>query len=388
MHAGQKSVKKVYFVIPALMGGGAERVILHILKHIDRKRFEPYLVVFEKKGELLFDLPSDIGVRVLKKKKSTFGLQWLVFFSIARILKNERPDAVVSFMWYTNFITLLARLISGYEGALIISERYGLSDSHEWWFEEFLRRIAIRFFYSKADRIIVNAMEMLNQFRALYGVAEKKFEIIYNPVDISGIRQLSSEDVDCPCPWYQEDVPVIIAIGRLTQQKGFSYLIRALQRAVSEGIECRLVILGKGPEQESLERLAADLGIRERVWFAGFQQNPYKYLTWSTVFVLSSLYEGFPNVLLEAIALGVPSIATRCLTGPEEIITDGVDGILVPPADKRALADAIKRLLLDEELRKKIGEAGRKRAEDFAVEKILKQYESVIESVCAVSAET
>ena len=154
-----------------------------------------------------------------------------------------------------------------------------------------------------------------------------------------------------------------------------------------EGIQCKLIILGEGKEKENLLKLVEKLGLNDRVSFEGFQENPYKYLARSTVFVLSSLYEGFPNVLLEAMALGIPSVATRCPTGPDEIITEGVDGVLIPPADEKAIADAIKKLLLDEDLRKRLSEAGKRRIQDFAVEKIVKQYEDAIESVCAESAE-
>ncbi|OGP30994.1 MAG: hypothetical protein A2073_01515 [Deltaproteobacteria bacterium GWC2_42_11] len=172
----------------------------------------------------------------------------------------------------------------------------------------------------------------------------------------------------------------------MTQQKGFDYLLKAFSIVLSEGIACRIVIMGKGKEEGFLKKLAKQLNISDRVDFLGFQQNPYRYMLHSTVFVLSSLYEGFPNVLLEALALGVPSIAARCPTGPEEIIADGVNGLLVPPADEKSLAEAIKRLLTDEALRKRLGEAGKKCAEDFRVAKIIKEYEAVIEGVCAESA--
>jgi glycosyltransferase involved in cell wall biosynthesis len=374
-------MKKVYFVIPALTGGGTERVILHLLRHINRKKIEPHLILYSRKGELLSDLPSDIRVVNLKDKKTGYGLQWLVFIKFTKIIRKERPDIIVSFMWYTNLITLLTKVLGRVNPYVIVSERYALSPSLEGAGLEFIRRIAIRFFYPKASKIVVNAQEMRLQLMDMYHIASNRISLIYNPIDIHRIIHLGKEQVHHA--WFDEKIPIIIAIGRLVRQKGFSFLIKAIHLIISKGQSCRLVILGKGGEKEELKSLAIKLGIDDKVEFLGFQQNPYKYLTRSTAFVLSSLYEGFPNVLLEALALGVPSVATSCPTGPDEIITEGENGLLVQPSDEKALADAIKRLLDDAELRRRLGEAGKIRAEDFRVKKIVKQYEEVIDKVCA-----
>lgn len=378
MHEGQEELKKIFFVIPALWGGGAERVFLNILRHINREKFEPVLVLFEEKGDLFSDVPSDIRVVALNGKR-ILGLTWIIFFyKFIRLLRKEKPDVILSFMWYTNFITLLARYLSKINCRMIVSERYALSFSYEGWFIEAQRKFVIRFIYPQANAIVVNSEALKNEFIKMFRFHENKITVIYNPIDIMQVKRLGRLKVENL--HLDLDLPVIVASGRLTPQKGFSYLIRVLRILTSDGIPCRLVILGKGKSEKELKKLAVRLGIKDRVDILGFQQNPYKYIACSTIFVLSSLYEGFPNVLLEALALGVPSIATRCPTGPEEIITDGVDGILVPPADEKALADAIKRLLGDEDLRRRLGEAGRKRAEDFRVDKIVKLYEDVIES--------
>lgn len=382
-------MRKVFVVIPSMGGGGAERVMLQILKNLDRNKFEIRLILFEREGELLSDLPPDITVDALRMKKSKYMLYGFsapdFVIRFAKILRKDQPDAILSFMWYTNLVVLLARLFSGIKCGVLVSERYGLSASYEGLMEEFLRRNTIRFFYPKAETIIVNAEAMGQQLRELFHIHPEKIEVIYNPLEMQRVTRLGEEKVDHI--WFEEDIPIIIGIGRLTLQKGFSYLIKAIHILTSEGINCRLIILGKGPEDDNLRRLAVDLNVADRVAFLGFQKNPYKYLSRSTIFTLSSLYEGLPNVLLEALALGVSSIATRCPTGPEEIVTDGVNGILVPPANERVLSEAIKKLLLDEELRARIGEAGRIRAEYFRADKVIKEYERIIHKVCAESAE-
>ncbi|MHB8773437.1 MAG: glycosyltransferase [Syntrophales bacterium] len=376
-------MRKLLFVIPALTGGGAERVMLHLLRNIDRDTFEPGLVLFEKRGTFLSELPPDIRVQALRHGKSRYGLQWLIFLKLARLLRREKPDAVVSFMWYPNVVTLLATFLSRTKTAVIISERTSTA-LYESRFQQALRTLAIRFFYPYADRIIVPSAALGRQLAGARRSLAENIRIIRNPVDRERIVESAGAEVDHP--WYRHGGAVIVGIGRLCRDKGFSFLIKAVSLLRTEGIDCRLVLLGEGGERRELEGLVRELGLEGAAALPGFAENPYKLLARSTVFVLSSVNEGFPNALLEAMALGVPAVATRCPTGPDEIITDGEDGILVSPGDEKALAQAIKRLLLDEGLRKRLGEAGRKRAEHFRVEQVIDEYQDVVESVCAESA--
>lgn len=357
--------------------------MLHILKHIDRKKIDPLLVLFEKKGELLSELHGDIKVKALREKASRYGVQWLIILRLAALLRAEKPDALVSFMWYPNAVAIAATVLGRLHCKVIVSERTS-TFIYSSRLENFLRNFIVKFLYPRAN-LIVSPSRKIAQDIISQAVPGSKVLVINNPVDIFEISRHAKEKIDHK--WYRKKESIVIAVGRLGNEKGFDYLIKAIALLAGEGIQCKLIILGEGKEKENLLRLVVKLGLNDSVNFEGFQENPYKYLARSTVFVLSSLYEGFPNVLLEAMALGIPSVATRCPTGPDEIITDGVDGILVPPADEKSLANAIKRLLQDENLRKKLGEAGRRRAEDFRVEKIVKQYEDAIEQICAESVE-
>lgn len=374
-------MKKVFFIIPTLVGGGAERVMTQILSCVDRTKFTPFLVLFHGKGPFMKDIPPDVKFHDLRKESYLCGFQGVaVLMKLAVLMKKERPDVAVSFMWYANAITLLAKLLFRINCKLIVSERNTCSISCAGRITKLVRKAALRFLYPKSDRILPNSMRMGQELEQGFSIQRDKIIPIHNPVDVERVNQCAQEEVEHP--WFKEEIPIIIAIGKLTPQKGFSYLLRAFAAVVESGISCRLVMLGKGQANEKLQKLGRALNIDDRVAFLGFQSNPYTYLEHSTIFVLSSIYEGFPNVLVEALALGVPAIATRCPTGPEEIITDGVDGILVPPADEAALAEGIKKLLIDAALRKRLGEAGKKRARDFDVDKIVKQYEAVIETVC------
>jgi GalNAc-alpha-(1->4)-GalNAc-alpha-(1->3)-diNAcBac-PP-undecaprenol alpha-1,4-N-acetyl-D-galactosaminyltransferase len=167
-------------------------------------------------------------------------------------------------------------------------------------------------------------------------------------------------------------------MGRLSRQKGFDILIRAMAEVRSRA---RLVLIGEGPEEGMLRDLAARVGVSERVAFTGFLANPYPALAGASVFALPSRYEGFPNALVEAMSLGVPCVASRCPTGPEEIVTDGVDGILVPVEDPRALAAAVNRLLDDAALRDRLGRAARERARVYDAPEVVRRFEALLDEV-------
>jgi glycosyltransferase involved in cell wall biosynthesis len=202
--------------------------------------------------------------------------------------------------------------------------------------------------------------------------------VLYNPVAVDEVRTAAKEPADHS--WFSDQIPIVLACGRLVPQKNYPLLLNAMKR-VLEHRPARLFVLGKGPQLASLQALAGKLGIASSVHFAGFQSNPFKFMARAKVFALSSLWEGFGNVLVEAMACGIPVVATRCPSGPEEIVTDGVNGLLVPSGDPDALAAAILRLLEDEAVRRRLSEAALKRAEDFRAERMISGYERVFAEV-------
>jgi len=201
-------------------------------------------------------------------------------------------------------------------------------------------------------------------------------KVIQNPADGAYISEMAGEEVEHL--WLNSrDMPVIIAAGRLVAQKNYPLMLRAFAR-VNTGFPCRLIVLGKGRERESLEGLVSRLGLKDMVDFLGFQKNPFKYMARSDIFVLSSLTEGFSSVILEAMTCGIPVISTQCPSGPDELITDGVNGLLVPVDDEKALSEAMLRLLNDRDFAAGLALAGQERSRDFKVEEVISEYESVL----------
>jgi len=193
------------------------------------------------------------------------------------------------------------------------------------------------------------------------------------------LYNLAKEPVEHP--WFNnKEIPIIIAVGRLTKAKDYPTFLRAFS-LICKKRKAHLVILGEGEERKNLENLIHKLNLPENVAFLGFQKNPYKYMQKASVFVLSSKREGFPNVIVEAMTCGVPVISTNCQSGPNEIIKNGENGILVPVGDEKALAEAILKVLNNHSLRQKFSEQGRKKAQDFTAEKSIKEYEKLFQEV-------
>lgn len=364
---------KVMFVAPSLGGGGAERVITILLRRLERRRFLPSLVLFRREGAYLSDLPPDVPVFDCGRYGDGGRYRWIG--RLIRLLKDKPPDVLVSFLWETNLITIPAALFAGTR-RVVVSERLSIRGAREGLRKDIVRRFCIFALYRTVDRIIPNASAMERQFVEDFHLPIRKIITIPNPVEVEAIIEKGTEPD--PLGIREIGVPVIAAMGRLSPQKGFDILLKAF--ALLEK-NCRLLLMGEGEEEKSLKELAVRLGIAERVLFTGFLPNPYPSLAGATLFVLSSRFEGFPNALVEAMVLGLPCIATRCPTGPEEIISDGESGVLVPLGDPESLAIAMVRLLGDSALRGQLGSRGKERAMEYEAAAIVRRYESMIESV-------
>lgn len=366
---------KVMFVIPSLVGGGAERVAVLLIEHLDRDRFQPSLVLFEDRCD--YTVRKDMSLTCLNKR-SQYDLP-LIIWRLARAYERDRPDIVLGFMDYANLIAVLARRLSRAKPRVLLTEHNHASIDLKYMPRSRGLRWAIPRLYPKSDGVVCVSRGVADDLVVNFGVPREKTTVVYNPVDIDFISSAANEDVDHPWFAYKER-PIFIAVGRLTVQKGFPHLLRAFAQ-VTTRFPCRLIILGDGSERGALVALARKLGIEQDVDFLGFQRRTFRLVGHADIFVLSSLWEGLGMAIIEAMACGTPVISTRCPSGPDEIITDEVNGLLVPVADEGALAGAMLRLLKDKRLAAKLAQAGRRRAEDFAVGKIVGEYEQLISNV-------
>jgi len=327
--------RRVLFALPNLRGGGAERVMVTLLRHLDRARFEPHLALVEADGPYLADVPADVPVHDLATSRLRHAVPRLL-----RLVWRLRPAAIVSTQGYMNFALLLVQRLLPRRTRLVvrevIGERYLENSPHrERLFRLYLRRVRA------ADRIVTQSDGAARDMAARIAARPGQVLRIYNPVDVDRIAR----DASAGGSPFRDPGPHLVAAGRITAQKGFDMLLDALARVRAAGVTARLTILGEGPDRDALARRADALGLRDAVAFAGFQENPFRWFGAADLFVLSSRYEGLPNVVLEALAAGCPVVAFACSDGVRELIVDGVNGRLVPPGDVDGLARAIVDLI-------------------------------------------
>jgi glycosyltransferase involved in cell wall biosynthesis len=329
----------LHFYLPSFAGGGAERVFVRLANHLADEGYTVNLIVNEACGPLLELLSERVRVHELGAPKAMLALPRLV-----RYLRTERPATLVSALTRTNIAALLAVRIAGTNTRVIVCERNQYSATLKEL--DMARRVVINWcvkrLYPRAHAVIGNTAEVARDIAEAAGLEASKTGVIPNPApDPLQIEAARAEDV--PHPWLADDEPVAVAIGRLVPQKDYPTLLKAVARAESKP---RLLVLGEGEERPKLEALAEELGIRDRVDFVGFRMNRFAYLTRADVFILSSTTEGFPNVLIEAMAAGVPAVATDCAGGgPREILGTYFQERLVPVRDATALASAIDRVV-------------------------------------------
>lgn len=366
--------KKITFIIPSLASGGAEKVLIHLINHLNNEKYSICLVIFED----ILDYKEDLhfsGEIVCLDKKSRWDFFKLIV-KLSRTINYYKPEVIISFIHYANIVAILATMFSNRKLRVIISERsHPLISSSEARLG-FLRRWLIKFTYKRAYKIVAVSKSIKKVLEKNFSLQADKIITIYNPVPIETIKHKSNQQIDHPF-FKSKNLHVIISAGRLNKQKRFDILLKAFPLVKAKYDNICLIILGEGELRGELLTLSSQLKINEWIDFVGFKSNPYAWISKADIFVLSSDREGFPNVLLEAMACGVPIISTDCPSGPNELISDGKNGILVPPSNENALAKAISTLIGDKKLRTKFSQEGRIRAGDFRIDKILPQYEAL-----------
>jgi glycosyltransferase involved in cell wall biosynthesis len=358
--------RSVLFLLPTLRGGGAERVIITLLQHLDRGRFRPTLAVVDMSDAVYrADVPADVELIDLHSSRVRYALPRII-----RLIWSMRPDVVFSTLGHLNLALAILRPLMPNDPRYFARETNLVSRVNAAYHRPRLWNWAYRRFYSRFDLVVCQSRAMRDDLVDHHGFPPGKSIIINNPVDTSRIRRLSGDAATNPGTGEPRDGATIrlLAVGRFSNEKGFDLLIEAL--ALCERPNLQLTILGEGPLRGDMERLARDKGVRGQIVFAGFQANPYPYFREADALVLSSRYEGFPNVVLEALACGTPIVSTPA-PGIAEII-GGVAGCL--------LADTISAESLARELRRfvKGARVSPEAVRPYEVETIVRRYEAAL----------
>lgn len=365
-------------------GGGAERVLSNITLSLDGD-FDFLLVApnMNKIGNHTF--PHGGRLRHVElgwnenagnpfvKLKNVF----LKVNTLRKTILEEKPDVVLShysLTWHKALIIL--KSIGLIEQKAIL--RFGNPLSILVPKDRCLIRRLFKLGLGHIDYIVVNSQGLRHDLKGNFGVADERIRVIPNPIDLAGVRALSENSLDMEP--FSGKAPVVISVGRLSAQKNHALLIRSFRKTLDE-VDARLVIVGTGELEHEVKALAKRFRLEGFVYFLGWQDNPFKFMRRASLFVLSSDYEGFPNALIEAMAVGCPVISTNCISGPAEVLKGGEYGVLVPPNDENAMAGAIVRLLRNEGLRRELSGKGMRRTEDFDISAQAKEYKRLIETL-------
>ncbi len=395
----------IIFLLNSLAGGGAQKVAIRLSEYLPVSDF----ILLERDVKCKTDKPIFfLSNHSIKTSPIIKTLSIPIYaYKLSKFL--EKNSLVVSFLERANFVNIISKLFKKHRA--IISVRMDQQTGHVGLRK--LNKLLVRLLYPKAD-LIIAVSQGVKQSLINFGIEEEKIKVIYNPYPIDEIRKLAKEPLGSHEEIFKH--PVLITAGRLTKQKGQWYLLRVFKALKEKHKDLKLVILGEGELKEYLVKLSEELGLKTYVWdrdelsgdfdvyFLGFQKNPFKFIARSKLFVFPSLWEGFPNVLVESMACGVCVVSSDCRSGPREILAPNTDfnyqtqksefaeyGVLMPvfevkyktakePLEEREIMwiEAIDKLLEDESLRKHYSEKAKQRAEDFSIEKIVEEWKEVL----------
>lgn len=338
--AARPEAKRLAFLLPDMRGGGAERVALRLIEDFAARGHRIDLVLMAASGELMPLLPSGVRVVDLRAPRIRDVLR-----PLRRYLRREKPDALQISMWPLTVVGILAHRLARSKARLLVSDHIALSKQYALdKIGSRLMGLSIRFFYPMADARVIVSSQAADDMARLSGIKRESIETIYNPVAAPPASIKPGPEVDA---LWGGAGPRILTVGSLKEQKNHALLIRAFAR-LSRERPARLMILGDGELRPALRALAEAEDVADRVLMPGFATDPWPVYASADLFVLSSDYEGFGLVLVEAMRSGLKIVSTDCEAGPREILADGRYGRLVPCGDLEALAEAMAKALDDQ----------------------------------------
>jgi len=328
----------ILFVIPSLNGGGAERVFVNIIRTIDNQKFNKKLLLIDDSGVFVNLIPSDVEIINIKTMQTRFS-----FFPLLKNIKSLNPQIIVSTTNRMNILLLLVSIFVKKGNKFVVREpnmpsaqfnNKQLPRYYKW---------LTKLLYPKADFIIAQTESMKKEIIQFFNISDSKIKVLTNPIDTKYIND-NVENAKNP---YNNKKLNIIASGRLREQKGFEFLFRSFHNVIKKNQQFMLHILGEddnnGRYKQVLINLSKTLDIEDKVVFHGFINNPFPYYKYADLFVLSSKWEGLPNVVLETLFLQTPVVVTDCIPYFHEILEEGKNGFIVKYGDEQIFADRIMK---------------------------------------------
>ena len=392
--------RNVAIIVPNLRGGGAERVASNLSLYLSEQKYKKYIILYDAEK---IDYPY-AGNLIDLNVKAANNLAGKIFNLIRRIYKLKKIkrklniQTSISFLGAANIVNIFSKT----KDKIIVSIRTFKSKNSAGFYGKVYNYL-IKKHYSRADMFISVSKGAKDDLIKNYGIDKDKIKVIYNLYDLEKIQKLAREKIEDK---YKNifNNPVIINMGRLSRPKGQWHLIRAFKKVKEEITNMKLIILGIGELEDYLKKLTYEMGLEKDVYFLGFQKNPFKFISKSKIYIFPSLYEGFPNALVEAMTCGIPVISSDCKSGPREILAPGTNidreikiieyakyGLLLPVCNgnyykardpltnkEMILAKSIVELYSSKELLENYAHKAKERTMDFDKDKIILEYENIL----------
>jgi glycosyltransferase involved in cell wall biosynthesis len=375
-------MKKILFFVRDLRLAGGERCVISVINSLDRARFNPVLAIFDCSGGLKETLRDDVIVHDLGVQQGgvlSFIQDFLRYYRfLAEIIEREKPDALFCSTWLSSLIGCSYTWLSRTSMKLVVVShtpiRNLLGTSSLANLLVPFKYVLTRTLFNQADVVVAITDGMKTDLTDYLKLTRPRISVIYNGIDPQAIQGEARKDSKTYLT-----APYIVSVGRLSEEKGHELLVRAFSIVANE-IGHQLVIIGEGERNNDILKLVAELGLGDRVIMTGSMSNPYPVMMRADFLVLPSYWEAFPLVLLEALALRVPVVATAC-GGPIESLDNGRYGMLVPPGDVKALAAAMLHIATDSQLRESYRTNSTDRANQYSFDRMITQYEDMIDAL-------
>ncbi len=381
----------IAFILPSLDRGGVSSAALNLINELNNSKYNKFIFLYD--GSII-EYETDIEIIDIKTPKTDSVPAKIItqikrYYRLRKIKSEKKIDISISFKDNPNITSLFAKK----NDKIIMTVHTTPSRDYKGIKGKVYKYLIGRYF-NRADKIIAVSDGIKNDLEKNYQVQNNKIQTIYNFINKKRIEEMSEEHVEKDLECLFNTGKTVINVGRLSNAKGHWHLIRAFKQISSEIPDSKLIIVGDGELRPYLTKLISELSLKNSVHLIGNRDNPYKYVKNSDLFVLSSVYEGFGIVLIEAMACGIPVISTNCLSGPEEILKNNEksNGILISvcdgkkyssgeplTAEEKTMAENIIRLLKNESEAEQYKALSLKRASDFASDKIIPQWELLID---------
>ncbi len=364
---------KISLIIPSLQGGGAEKVVVNLANYWADYGYLVEVIQLRSGGEFESSLNKEIKVINLEATRVR-----ACFIPLFKILKKSNPDLILVSIFPLTILVNIVWKILNLKGTYVAIEHNNLtkSISSRGWISYLKNRLMAILFYRTIDNVIAVSNGVARDLASFSLIQLDRINTIYNPIVLEKLPKNKISKEDSLSLWHSKDGIRILTVGSLTKQKDQRLLIKALS-LINKKIPFVCIVLGIGPLKDELVELAKITGLQESIFFEGFVSNPTPYYLSADVFILTSAWEGFGNVLVEALECDLPIISTDCESGPNEILNGGEFGVLVPVSDEMALKKAIENFHLN----KPLHPPGHLRAKDFSVEKAATLYEKLQKKV-------